>query len=573
MSLLSILLLLSISAALNLDRVYEDAEGNIIEACKNDQLCANSPSRSTKKMDKVGGVGRAKKKVTKDCTCDCFPTVSYYCMLCQTDSFSVPTKAEVLIRAMPHIPIDLADTLVFMQPDTVRYVIESHYDLAALVTEAQPDTLVYILSSAPNFSKYLSKMSPHAINTFLHKIPYPCKYLQSIKRVYAEKVVYKVPIFWECLSKTANPTLTTTTEANELTSQPPADVAYHFEKEEWEQMTANWPDTKKYLRKGLNSKMGNYYFTSMVLSLPNLSEVFSRLKPYIISRIFERITYPDRLLSQLDANTARAVLKNMNPNIYIAIWPHIPYTIQRLRLSLNLKPISDHDIMQKVIRSNLLDFPISYADGLYGLDVISLHKVIRNHTDFAALLCRTKPETFNYILSNAPFITEYIVNMTAGEQAQILSKMGYPCVYLQNINLEYARKIIKNLPDYAGCVHFPETIVRTTTTYAPKIRAEQTPWQPIRVESVFTKEELEKMSEKVPKIREILSKINPKTIKLMRSYFPDFMNLFNSFDDNFIKALNTIDFASMTPKARSELILSMAKKNIAVKVFGTIMAP
>nr|CDS30325.1 hypothetical protein HmN_000274300 [Hymenolepis microstoma] len=318
--------------------------------------------------------------------------------------------------------------------------------------------------------------------------------------------------------------------------------------------------------------MDNNDFTNMVLSLPNLSEVFGRMNSYILSRVFEKITYPDRLLSLLGTRVARSVLRNMDQNIYISIFPHIPYAQKRLGLSLNLKPISDHRIMRKVIRSNLLNFPISYADGLYGIDVLTLHNIIDNHRDFSALLCRMRPETFNYVLTNAPFVTERIAKMTAGEQAQILSKMAYPCVYLQNINLDYARVIIKNLPEYAACVSFPETTVSAITPAAPKTLAEATSWEPLQVESVFTKEELENMSKKVPNIREILSKVNPKKIEPMRSVFPDFMVLFNEFDDKFINALNTIDFASMTPKARSELILSMAKKNTAVEIFGTLMA-
>nr|CDS30326.2 hypothetical protein HmN_000274400 [Hymenolepis microstoma] len=122
-----------------------------------------------------------------------------------------------------------------MQLDTVRHIIESHYDLAYLVTSAQPDTLVYIPSISPNFSKYLSKMSSHATCTFLHKIPYPCEYLQSIRRVDAENVVYKVPMFEECLP---------TTGTTEATYRPPADVDSLFKGEELEQMTAELPDIR-----------------------------------------------------------------------------------------------------------------------------------------------------------------------------------------------------------------------------------------------------------------------------------------------------------------------------------------
>ncbi|KAM3186355.1 hypothetical protein ACTXT7_004529 [Hymenolepis weldensis] len=322
-----------------------------------------------------------------------------------------------------------------------------------------------------------------------------------------------------------------------------------------------------------NSMMDNNAFTRMVLSLPDLSEVFRRMDRNMISRVFDKVTHPDRLLSQLEAKVAINVLQNMDPNVYVVIWPHIPYTIKRLNLSQPKSPISSYPTMQKVIYSSPTDFPVSYADGLYGIDLITLHQVIRNYTNLPALLCRMKPETFNYVLSNAPFVTEYIVDMKAREQAIILSKMTYPCVYLQSINLEYAKKIIDNLPAYASCISLPETTVSTTTTTAPKPDTEPSTWEPIQAETVFTKEELEKMSEKVPNIGEILSKINPRKIGPMRIIFPNFLTLFNELDDEFINALNKVEFSKMTPKARSKLIWSLAGNNRAVEIFGTLMAP
>ncbi|VDL65215.1 unnamed protein product [Hymenolepis diminuta] len=164
--------------------------------------------------------------------------------------------------------------------------------------------------------------------------------------------------------------------------------------------------------------------------------------------------------------------------------------------------------------------------------------------------------------------------MKAREQAIILTKITYPCVYLQSIHLEYAKIIINNLPAYASCISLPETTVSTnTTTTTPIPDAEPSTWEPTQVETVFTKEELEKMSEKVPNIGEILSKINPRKIGPMRAVFPNFLALFNELDDKFINALNKVDFSNMTPNSRSKLIWSLAGDNRAAEIFGTLMAP
>ncbi|VDL59045.1 unnamed protein product, partial [Hymenolepis diminuta] len=125
---------------------------------------------------------------------------------------------------------------------------------------------------------------------------------------------------------------------------------------------------------GVNSMMDNDAFTRMVLSLPNLSEIFRRMDRSMISRVFDKVTYPDRLLSQLETKVAIDVLKNMDPNVYVVIWPHIPYTIKRLGLSQPKSPISSYPTMQKVIYSSPSDFPVSYADGIYGIDLKILHQ-------------------------------------------------------------------------------------------------------------------------------------------------------------------------------------------------------
>ncbi|VDL64663.1 unnamed protein product [Hymenolepis diminuta] len=189
---------------------------------------------------------------------------------------------------MPDIPIDLADALIFMQPNIVRHIIESHYDLASLVICAHSDTLAYIITSTPDFSKYLSGMSPYAIYTILHKIPFPCEYLQSIERISAETIAHKVPMFDECLPEISM-TTTAPTET-EITSVSPIDIDSLFEEEELEQMTAKLPNIKKYL-----GKVDPDALISLLNSYPDFMTFFNNLDQNFIE--FLNMLNPDELVS------------------------------------------------------------------------------------------------------------------------------------------------------------------------------------------------------------------------------------------------------------------------------------
>ncbi|VUZ46388.1 unnamed protein product [Hymenolepis diminuta] len=297
MSLLLVLLHLGISAALSLNQAYGNMKGDIIESCNYGRFYVDSSPNSVEIMEELeceaGSIldqhaSPSNVEVMQDCCCDCDFSVTYYCRLCAECCCAAPTIAEILVRTMPDIPIDLADALIFMQPNIVRHIIESHYDLASLVICAHSDTLAYIITSTPDFSKYLSGMSPYAIYTILHKIPFPCEYLQSIERISAETIAHKVPMFDECLPEISM-TTTAPTET-EITSVSPIDIDSLFEEEELEQMTAKLPNIKKYL-----GKVDPDALISLLNSYPDFMTFFNNLDQNFIE--FLNMLNPDELVS------------------------------------------------------------------------------------------------------------------------------------------------------------------------------------------------------------------------------------------------------------------------------------
>ncbi|KAM3186354.1 hypothetical protein ACTXT7_004528 [Hymenolepis weldensis] len=127
MSLLLILLHLGISAALSLNQAYEDMKGDVIESCKYGRFCVDGSPDSFEIMEELecesGSIldlhaGPSNVEFMQDCSCDCEFPVDYYCRLCVECSYTAPTIAEILVRTMPDIPIDLADTLAQIRTGT-----------------------------------------------------------------------------------------------------------------------------------------------------------------------------------------------------------------------------------------------------------------------------------------------------------------------------------------------------------------------------------------------------------------------------------------------------------------------
>ncbi|VUZ46389.1 unnamed protein product [Hymenolepis diminuta] len=136
MSLLLVLLHLGISAALSLNQAYGNMKGDIIESCNYGRFYVDSSPNSVEIMEELeceaGSIldqhaSPSNVEVMQDCCCDCDFSVTYYCRLCAECCCAAPTIAEILVRTMPDIPIDLAYTY-----QHTRFIQKSNYDCGNL---------------------------------------------------------------------------------------------------------------------------------------------------------------------------------------------------------------------------------------------------------------------------------------------------------------------------------------------------------------------------------------------------------------------------------------------------------
>ncbi|VDO15490.1 unnamed protein product [Rodentolepis nana] len=263
------------------------------------------------------------------CSCICGPVMAVECNICDVcdpnmfvgQGNGVVSEFELIKRTLPHIPVEYANWLIYMDQWTVNFVIRHHYDLPSLIIHAQADTLAHIISNVPDFSEMLAQMHPNVILTVFQRMPYPCKYLQGIRREAAEMIVNKMVGLSHCLpttttptwtTTTATPTPTTTTTTTPTTSTPapgarsttatvskaPVDVLSLFKKEELDYMTAKVPRIKALLAKAVPEavRISRIIHSNLKVLVDDLSEDF-----------LEFLNTPG--LAKLKTSTIHAILK------------------------------------------------------------------------------------------------------------------------------------------------------------------------------------------------------------------------------------------------------------------------
>ncbi|KAM7542719.1 hypothetical protein Aperf_G00000001427 [Anoplocephala perfoliata] len=295
---LLLLLTLGFSAAMTISQVPDSSQSYAV--LQSDDKTQTEDSQN--EMDSGINVIETKSSLRgskKGCSYHCNPSVDKKCKPCKDCPSRHrliylrerrppgPTIAEVVVETLPNIPLDLADTLIHMQPELVNFVIESHRDLASLAAAVQTETLEYITVSAPNFAKHLSQMHPQAIYIILSKMPFPCQYIQSLEYDIAEAIVLKVPQLSRCglpmTTTTPAPvtTTTTTTSTTQTTAEAAnvvADVESMFTKKELDEMMAKVPEIKNLLAKVNLQKL-----TALRTVYPNFVDLFNQLSEEFIT--------------------------------------------------------------------------------------------------------------------------------------------------------------------------------------------------------------------------------------------------------------------------------------------------
>ncbi|KAM7542886.1 hypothetical protein Aperf_G00000001443 [Anoplocephala perfoliata] len=277
---LLLLLILGFSAAMTIGQVPDSSQGDAVLQ-SDDQTQTEDPQNEMETETDINVTGRVTKiPFVREPKKDCNPSVDKRCKMSKNRPSRQrlivlrerrppgPTIADVVVETLPNIPLDLADTLIHMQPELVNFVIESHRDLASLVAAC---TQLRKASVQDASSSHLH-----------HPLEDACQYIQSLEYDVAEAIVLKVPLFSQCglprTTTTRAPVTTTTTTTTTQATPEAADVESMFTKNEVEKMMAKVPEIKKLL-----VKVNPQRLTGLRTVYPDFMDLFNRLSEKFIT--------------------------------------------------------------------------------------------------------------------------------------------------------------------------------------------------------------------------------------------------------------------------------------------------
>lgn len=109
-----------------------------------------------------------------------------------------PSVHYTILKYMPTLPNDLADTLYNMEPGFVQYIIRGHQNLPQFLMAMDSMTLRYLLLHVPKLLNTVSKFEDAAVQNIFGKISDPCVYLSTLNQNVIETITAKVPFLKAC---------------------------------------------------------------------------------------------------------------------------------------------------------------------------------------------------------------------------------------------------------------------------------------------------------------------------------------------------------------------------------------
>ncbi|KAM3173545.1 hypothetical protein ACTXT7_012302 [Hymenolepis weldensis] len=235
-------------------------------------------------------------------------------------------------------------------------------------------------------------------------------------------------------------------------------------------------------------------------------------------------------------------------------------------LGFQMEPIVP--TIAEVIVQTLPTIPYDLAFTLNFMQPELVDFIIGRHANLDYLLLHTDTPTLEYIVSSTPEFARYLSRLPPESIYDVLFKMPYPCQYLLTIDKIYADAITFKLPMAGTC--FPPTTTSTTTTTTTTAAPTTTAEPNMVPEDHFSKEELDTMTAKVPNIRSLLMKANPKKLREVRELVPDFTIIFNELDDDIINVLNSFDLSKLSRKLIWNTLHNFSENRIEVELFSSL---
>nr|CDS27617.1 expressed protein [Hymenolepis microstoma] len=121
------------------------------------------------------------------------------------------TKSEIL-RVMPHIDLNFANVLFFVEPGFARYIIKKHMDLPNLLFYMDEPVLYKMIGTVPNLDNRISGFTPVEISNVFCRVYDQCHFMEKFSKKSQDTIIFKVKYLKHCREKKViTPIVTTTT--------------------------------------------------------------------------------------------------------------------------------------------------------------------------------------------------------------------------------------------------------------------------------------------------------------------------------------------------------------------------
>ncbi|VDN98667.1 unnamed protein product [Rodentolepis nana] len=108
-----------------------------------------------------------------------------------------PAVHYAILKYMPTIPVELANTLYDMEPNYVKYILSRHQYLPQLLMSMDSTTLNYVLLIG-DLGGEIAQFGVEDVNNLFHKMDSPCAYILIQKNDVRQAIIAKAPHLASC---------------------------------------------------------------------------------------------------------------------------------------------------------------------------------------------------------------------------------------------------------------------------------------------------------------------------------------------------------------------------------------
>ncbi|KAM7543122.1 hypothetical protein Aperf_G00000000840 [Anoplocephala perfoliata] len=357
---------------------------------------------------------------------------------------------------------------------------------AALETEMSPKDLQTMIATMQHLDETLVTLKPTTLEEVISRLPNPDKLFHTLTPETLEIIFSRLP---SAINKQIN------LSRQKLADSWSEDKKNHDYKEEPEYPFSD-------VQKPNEHHIPNQYYLS------------GNMYPYAPPNIFGEQHYGFQGVP--GGQMAGQFFHQQTPGFF---YPSQSYQYQHQGYHLvdNLSPSVRHTILKY-----MPNIPDDLADALFYLDSGFVSYIINRHETLPSFMTQMHPTTIKYIMSCVNELPHLVAQMEPSTIEKIFSGVENICEYLVSklSDATSIKTIVEKVPSLHRCVPQLDLDQSATTTSINTTPASTLKERVLKHARFYTREDAEKASVSIPRIREILTLIDQKNLGKIYELLP-----------------------------------------------------